>query len=76
MELHPGLPRYERRHPRQGPKIRGKAMRRRSLQQRPLDLPDGLDRVRAELAAAGFTLRHWWTDPDGRCAVSLAQARA
>jgi hypothetical protein len=38
MELHPGLPRYERRHPRQGPKIRGKAMRRRSLQQRPLDL--------------------------------------
>jgi L-histidine N-alpha-methyltransferase len=32
---------------------------------------DGLER---ELDAAGFTLRHWWTDPDGLFAVSLSQA--
>ena len=29
-------------------------------------------RVRAELAAAGLELRHWWTDPEGRFALSLA----
>ncbi|WP_431961055.1 L-histidine N(alpha)-methyltransferase [Actinacidiphila sp. bgisy160] len=28
--------------------------------------------VRAELAAAGLTLRHWWTDAEGRFALSLA----
>lgn len=33
--------------------------------------PDG---VRAELADAGFTLHHWWTDEQSRFAVSLAQA--
>ena len=33
--------------------------------------PDGVER---ELAAAGFTLRNWWTDPAGRFAVSLARA--
>ncbi|EID56170.1 L-histidine N(alpha)-methyltransferase [Saccharomonospora xinjiangensis] len=33
------------------------------------------DAVRAELADAGFTLRHWWTDPEGRFAVSLSEAR-
>jgi len=27
-----------------------------------------------ELAAAGFSLRHWWTDPQGRFGVSLARA--
>jgi L-histidine Nalpha-methyltransferase len=32
---------------------------------------DGLER---ELEAAGFTLRQWWTDPDGRFGVSLSQA--
>jgi L-histidine N-alpha-methyltransferase len=32
---------------------------------------DGLER---ELDAAGFTLRQWWTDPDGRFGVSLSQA--
>jgi L-histidine N-alpha-methyltransferase len=32
------------------------------------------DGVRRELAAAGFTLRNWWTDPDGLFAVSLARA--
>jgi L-histidine N-alpha-methyltransferase len=32
---------------------------------------DGMER---ELGAAGFTLRHWWTDPDGRFGVSLSQA--
>jgi L-histidine N-alpha-methyltransferase len=32
----------------------------------------GLER---ELDAAGFALRHWWTDPDGLFAVSLSQAR-
>ncbi|MGH3647517.1 MAG: L-histidine N(alpha)-methyltransferase [Micromonosporaceae bacterium] len=30
----------------------------------------GLDR---ELARAGFALRHWWTDPDGRFSLSLAE---
>ncbi|MFI5932917.1 L-histidine N(alpha)-methyltransferase [Actinoplanes sp. NPDC051494] len=30
--------------------------------------------VEAELAASGFALRHWWTDPQGLFAVSLAQA--
>jgi L-histidine N-alpha-methyltransferase len=30
--------------------------------------------VDAELAAAGFAMRHWWTDPDALFAVSLAQA--
>jgi L-histidine Nalpha-methyltransferase len=29
--------------------------------------------VAAELAAAGFALRHWWTDEAGRFALSLAQ---
>ncbi|MDX2649224.1 L-histidine N(alpha)-methyltransferase [Streptomyces sp. PA03-1a] len=28
--------------------------------------------VRAELAAAGLALRHWWTDAEGRFALSLA----
>ncbi|MFG3344118.1 L-histidine N(alpha)-methyltransferase [Streptomyces sp. NPDC048018] len=28
--------------------------------------------VRAELAEAGFTLSHWWTDAEGRFALSLA----
>lgn len=32
---------------------------------------DGLAR---ELAEAGFTLRHWWTDPDDRFSLCLAQA--
>jgi L-histidine N-alpha-methyltransferase len=32
------------------------------------------DGLTDELAAAGFALRHWWTDPDGLFAVSLAQA--
>jgi L-histidine N-alpha-methyltransferase len=30
--------------------------------------------VEAELAAAGFALRHWWTDPDGDFALSLSFA--
>jgi L-histidine Nalpha-methyltransferase len=30
--------------------------------------------VAAELTAAGFTPMHWWTDPEGRFAVSLAVA--
>ncbi|MBP2472961.1 L-histidine N-alpha-methyltransferase [Crossiella equi] len=30
--------------------------------------------VRRELAAAGFDLRRWWTDPAGRFGVSLARA--
>jgi len=29
--------------------------------------------VTAELAAAGFTPRAWWTDPDGQFALSLAE---
>jgi L-histidine Nalpha-methyltransferase len=32
------------------------------------------ERVRRELAAAGFALRRWWTDPEGRFAESLAEA--
>jgi L-histidine Nalpha-methyltransferase len=32
---------------------------------------DGLSR---ELSAAGFSLRHWWTDPDGLFGVSLSHA--
>ena len=31
---------------------------------------DGLER---ELAAAGFAIRHWWTDPQDRFGVSLSQ---
>ena len=30
--------------------------------------------VAGELDRAGFALRHWWTDPDGLFAVSLAEA--
>ncbi|WP_250008343.1 L-histidine N(alpha)-methyltransferase [Actinoplanes sp. M2I2] len=30
--------------------------------------------VAKELSEAGFTLDHWWTDPDGRFALSLARA--
>ncbi|HWS37739.1 MAG TPA: L-histidine N(alpha)-methyltransferase [Actinoplanes sp.] len=32
------------------------------------------DGLTAELAAAGFTTRHWWTDPRGWFSVTLAQA--
>ena len=32
------------------------------------------DGVAAELSAAGFELRHWWTDEAGRFGVSLAAA--
>jgi L-histidine N-alpha-methyltransferase len=32
------------------------------------------DGVRRELAAAGFTLQNWWTDPAGLFAVALARA--
>ncbi|MFE4645935.1 L-histidine N(alpha)-methyltransferase [Streptomyces sp. NPDC056730] len=32
------------------------------------------DRVRAELAGAGMELAHWWTDEEGRFALSLATA--
>ena len=28
--------------------------------------------VAAELAAAGFAMRSWWTDPEGRFALSLS----
>ena len=31
--------------------------------------PDGLA---AELSAAGFTMLHWWTDPDGDFGLSLS----
>jgi dimethylhistidine N-methyltransferase len=31
------------------------------------------DGVRAELAAAGLRMEHWWTDPDGDVAVSLSR---
>ncbi|MDG4772437.1 L-histidine N(alpha)-methyltransferase [Solwaraspora sp. WMMD792] len=31
--------------------------------------------VSAELAAAGFELTHWWTDPAGRFAISLSRCR-
>jgi L-histidine N-alpha-methyltransferase len=30
------------------------------------------DGIRAELESAGFSLQHWWTDPDGRYALSLS----
>jgi L-histidine N-alpha-methyltransferase len=33
------------------------------------------DGVRQELAAAGFTLDHWWTDREGRFGLSLARPR-
>ncbi|MEU9141958.1 L-histidine N(alpha)-methyltransferase [Streptomyces sp. NPDC048404] len=32
------------------------------------------DGVRGELAAAGFDLSHWWTDAEGRFALSLSEA--
>jgi L-histidine Nalpha-methyltransferase len=32
------------------------------------------ERVEKELAEAGFALDHWWTDPDGHFALSLARA--
>ncbi|MFE2492922.1 L-histidine N(alpha)-methyltransferase [Streptomyces scopuliridis] len=32
------------------------------------------DRVRTELAGAGMELTHWWTDEEGRFALSLATA--
>ncbi|WP_326784149.1 L-histidine N(alpha)-methyltransferase [Streptomyces sp. NBC_00151] len=32
------------------------------------------DGVRGELAAAGFGLSHWWTDAEGRFALSLSEA--
>lgn len=28
--------------------------------------------VEAELSAAGFTLRRWWTDPESRFGLSLS----
>ncbi|QSB15683.1 L-histidine N(alpha)-methyltransferase [Natronosporangium hydrolyticum] len=31
------------------------------------------DLLAEELAAAGFNLRHWWTDPAGRFSLSLAE---
>jgi len=31
--------------------------------------PDG---IAAELSAAGFTMRHWWTDTGGRFGLSLS----
>ncbi|MGW7662824.1 L-histidine N(alpha)-methyltransferase [Streptomyces sp. NPDC054756] len=33
------------------------------------------DGVRAELSAAGLELTHWWTDAEGRFALSLSTAR-
>lgn len=30
------------------------------------------DGIRAELGSAGFSLQRWWTDPDGRYALSLS----
>jgi L-histidine Nalpha-methyltransferase len=30
------------------------------------------DGIRAELEGAGFSLRHWWTDPHGQYALSLS----
>ncbi|MYS42914.1 L-histidine N(alpha)-methyltransferase, partial [Streptomyces sp. SID5998] len=33
------------------------------------------ERVAAELAAAGLDLTHWWTDREGRFALSLSVAR-
>lgn len=32
------------------------------------------ERLAAELAVAGFALRHWWTDPSGLFSLSLAEA--
>ena len=32
------------------------------------------DGVERELSDAGFEVEHWWTDPDGLFAVSLARA--
>jgi L-histidine N-alpha-methyltransferase len=32
------------------------------------------DGVRGELATAGFALSHWWTDAEGRFALSLSEA--
>ncbi|GGK02315.1 histidine N-alpha-methyltransferase [Pilimelia anulata] len=32
------------------------------------------ERIAAELAAHGFALEHWWTDPEGLFGVSLARA--
>jgi L-histidine Nalpha-methyltransferase len=32
------------------------------------------DGLAAELTGAGFSLRHWWTDPEGQFGVSLARA--
>jgi L-histidine N-alpha-methyltransferase len=31
--------------------------------------PDG---IAAELSAAGFTMRHWWTDTGGQFGLSLS----
>ena len=31
------------------------------------------DALTAELAAAGFTLRRWWTDPHGEYALALSE---
>jgi L-histidine N-alpha-methyltransferase len=31
------------------------------------------DRIRGELAAAGFSLDKWWTDPGGDFALSLSR---
>ena len=31
------------------------------------------DGIRAELESAGFSLRHWWTDPHGQFALSLSR---
>ncbi|MER6439767.1 L-histidine N(alpha)-methyltransferase, partial [Streptomyces sp. NPDC001185] len=33
------------------------------------------DGVRREVAAAGFDLTHWWTDREGRFALSLSVVR-
>jgi L-histidine N-alpha-methyltransferase len=30
------------------------------------------DGIQAELECAGFSLQRWWTDPDGRYALSLS----
>jgi L-histidine N-alpha-methyltransferase len=32
--------------------------------------------IETELADAGFAVRHWWTDPEGRFSVTLAEATA
>jgi L-histidine N-alpha-methyltransferase len=31
--------------------------------------------VRGEMAAAGLEMTHWWTDQEGRFALSLSMAR-